>query len=296
MADVKISDLAADSSPESTALIEIETAGGLSRKITLAQVLEVGDTASPGASKVYGTDASGVRGWYDAPSGASPGGSGSELQYRSGASSFGGASGTHWDAANGRLSIGAGTSPAGMVHAQSSAASVITGVIQGAASQTAVLSEWRTSAGTAVASVDVAGTVRSASHRDYSSASSGRLAFPSGYTSLYGYDNKHALAIGSTTGIVNLPYALALGPNYFTNDILISRLDAGVMRLRGTSDSVGAALNIRELDADPSDPPEGTFTLWMSNGTGAGDDGDIMAKITAGGVTKTATLIDYSAW
>lgn len=43
MADVKISDLAADSSPESTALIEIETAGGLSRKITLAQVLEANE-------------------------------------------------------------------------------------------------------------------------------------------------------------------------------------------------------------------------------------------------------------
>ena len=46
MADVKISDLAADSSPESTALIEIETAGGLSRKITLAQVLEANAASS----------------------------------------------------------------------------------------------------------------------------------------------------------------------------------------------------------------------------------------------------------
>lgn len=45
-------------------------------------------------------------------SSASPGGSGSELQHRSGASSFGGATGTHWDVATGRLSIGAGTSPA----------------------------------------------------------------------------------------------------------------------------------------------------------------------------------------
>lgn len=58
MADVKISDLAADSSPESTALIEIETAGGLSRKITLAQVvsgtidaarLPAGTTSAAGA-------------------------------------------------------------------------------------------------------------------------------------------------------------------------------------------------------------------------------------------------------
>lgn len=43
MADVKISDLTTDSSPARTALIETETAGGLSRKITLAQVLEANE-------------------------------------------------------------------------------------------------------------------------------------------------------------------------------------------------------------------------------------------------------------
>ena len=33
----------------------------------------------------------------------------------------------------------------------------------------------------------------------------------------------------------------------------------------------------------------------MSDGTDSGDDGDIMIKITAGGVTKTVTLVDFSA-
>lgn len=89
------------------------------------------------------------------PSGASPGGSGSELQYRGGASTFGGAYGTHWDAVNGRLSIGAGTSPAGMLHAQASAASVIPAVLQGAASQTAALQEWRDSAGLQIAELAI---------------------------------------------------------------------------------------------------------------------------------------------
>jgi hypothetical protein len=49
-----------------------------------------------------------------------------------------------------------------------------------------------------------------------------------------------------------------------------------------------------ERDADPTDPDEGQFVIWMSDGTGSGDDGDIMIKITAGGVTKTATLVDFS--
>ena len=35
--------------------------------------------------------------------------------------------------------------------------------------------------------------------------------------------------------------------------------------------------------------------IWMSNGNGTGDDGDILIKITAGGSTKTVTLVDFSA-
>lgn len=51
----------------------------------------------------------------------------------------------------------------------------------------------------------------------------------------------------------------------------------------------------KELSADPSDPTEGQFVIWMSDGVGSGDDGDIMLKITAGGTTKTITLVDFSA-
>lgn len=54
-------------------------------------------------------------------------------------------------------------------------------------------------------------------------------------------------------------------------------------------------LTLLERSSDPGDPAEGRSVLWMSDGTGAGDDGDIMLKITAGGVTKTTTLVDFSA-
>lgn len=50
-----------------------------------------------------------------------------------------------------------------------------------------------------------------------------------------------------------------------------------------------------EQAADPSNPTEGNSVIWQSNGTGSGDDGDIMMKITAGGVTKTVTIVDFSA-
>jgi len=53
-------------------------------------------------------------------------------------------------------------------------------------------------------------------------------------------------------------------------------------------------LHIVEVSQDPSDPPEGQSVIWQSDGTGTGDDGDILIKVTAGGVTKTGTLIDFS--
>ena len=53
-------------------------------------------------------------------------------------------------------------------------------------------------------------------------------------------------------------------------------------------------LHLQEQSADPGDPPEGMSIIWQSDGTAAGDDGDIKIKITAGGSTKTGTLIDFS--
>lgn len=63
----------------------------------------------------------------------------------------------------------------------------------------------------------------------------------------------------------------------------------------GTAAAPFGSLNGKERSSDLSDPPEGQFNSWMSDGTGSGDDGDIMMKITAGGVTKTVTLVDFSA-
>lgn len=54
--------------------------------------------------------------------------------------------------------------------------------------------------------------------------------------------------------------------------------------------------NIYEArSSDPVDPPVGEAIQWLSDGTGSGADGDLMAKITnAAGVTKTITLVDFS--
>ena len=57
---------------------------------------------------------------------------------------------------------------------------------------------------------------------------------------------------------------------------------------------INGALTLTEKSADPSDPAEGDMVLWMSDGTATGDDGDVLIKITAGSVTKTVLLIDFS--
>lgn len=69
---------------------------------------------------------------------------------------------------------------------------------------------------------------------------------------------------------------------------------AGLVSL-GESGKGWNSLYLQERAADPADPAEGESVTWQSNGTASGDDGDIMMKITAGGVTKTVTLVDFSA-
>jgi hypothetical protein len=57
---------------------------------------------------------------------------------------------------------------------------------------------------------------------------------------------------------------------------------------------VAGAVSIRELSSDPGDPDEGSATLWMSDGTGAGYDGDLLAKVHAGDITQTSKLYDHA--
>jgi len=50
-----------------------------------------------------------------------------------------------------------------------------------------------------------------------------------------------------------------------------------------------------EVSTDPFISVEGHYKIWMSNGIGKGDDGDILIASKAGGVTKWAILFDHSA-
>jgi hypothetical protein len=58
---------------------------------------------------------------------------------------------------------------------------------------------------------------------------------------------------------------------------------------------VNGAISMLEKSADPTEPVEGECVVWMSDGTGKGDDGDVLIASKAGGTTKYATLFDHSA-
>ncbi len=84
----------------------------------------------------------------------------------------------------------------------------------------------------------------------------------------------------STTALVVI--IRANGDSFFNGGNVGIRTISPATRLH-----VDGAITQNELNADPSDPAEGQSVTWQSDGTESGDDGDIMKKITAGGVTKT---------
>ena len=56
-------------------------------------------------------------------------------------------------------------------------------------------------------------------------------------------------------------------------------------------------LRLDALSADPENPADGSAVLWMSDGTGSGDDGDIFIKSTAGITTAVYTnAVDYNGF
>ena len=57
----------------------------------------------------------------------------------------------------------------------------------------------------------------------------------------------------------------------------------------------GGILQINERSSDPSEPGEGESVIWLSDGTGYGDDGDVCVASKAAGTTKKAILFDASA-
>ena len=80
----------------------------------------------------------------------------------------------------------------------------------------------------------------------------------------------------------------------FSNGETISNLVDGTILF--SSDLVSLnVIKLLEESTDPSEPSEGESVIWMSDGTGYGDDGDVCIASKAGGATTKAILFDKSA-
>lgn len=115
-------------------------------------------------------------------------------------------------------------------------------------------------------------------------------------------DTVHAFVQSDATGGLLNVGTLTAGSEI----VLLSGNGAEAVRIDGSQNvgvgtdspayllDVAGASAIRELSADSANPAEGSSVEWMSDGTGAGEDGDILRKITAGGSTITCLVAPFT--
>ena len=56
----------------------------------------------------------------------------------------------------------------------------------------------------------------------------------------------------------------------------------------------GQIINIRQQNSDPEKPSEGKGIIWLSDGAGIGNPGDLMIASTIDGETRYNRLFDYN--
>ena len=104
------------------------------------------------------------------------------------------------------------------------------------------------------------------------------------------------LVLESTSGIISLlpaVYVYVNGGYFWVNDD--ARFAGGIAVGSGMLNPDTGAIHFVERSSDPTEPVEGQAVIWMSDGTGKGDDGDVLIASKAGGSTTYAILFDHSA-
>lgn len=175
--------------------------------------------------------------WQTIASGDTPGGSGSELQYRAGASTLGAVTGS--SVSGGALTLTAPLTVAGTTNAAQF-------VVKGHSTQTAALQEWQNSAATVVAKVDNAGT-----HYALASGAGYLIKRGDADTGMYSPDTASVGFVTNGTGVFyassNYGAQLNASSGYFgfstaphvgsTADVRLYRDGAGILAQRNSTNA-----------------------------------------------------------
>ena len=111
-----------------------------------------------------------------------------------------------------------------------------------------------------------------------------------------GSDTVESVLIGYSAGrnLTRDKTLIIENSNDIVTPLIYGEFDNDLVRIHGTL-AVTGGLGLHDLAVDPADPADGQMVMWVSDGTGSGDAGDVMMKITVGATTKTVTLVDFSA-
>lgn len=105
----------------------------------------------------------------------------------------------------------------------------------------------------------------------------------------------HNIAIGYNADVPSATANNQLSiQNSFYGDLSNNHFGAGIQSPKYSFH--GLDFGINALSADPIDPDSGNMVMWVSDGSGSGDVGDVMMKINVGGTVKVIILVDYSAF
>ena len=116
---------------------------------------------------------------------------------------------------------------------------------------------------------------------------------PVGILSAYITSSENRMNFGGGQSVTNA----ATNLRFFTADNTTQQTGTERLRIDGDGDIVvkGGGLCGEERSTDPDEPAEGEYVIWMSDGTGKGDDGDVCIASKAGGATKWGVLFDHSS-
>jgi len=86
------------------------------------------------------------------------------------------------------------------------------------------------------------------------------------------------------------PYAVHVDGS----DTLEGNWSLGGFNLTNGGSGTFATISLLEQSSNPDAPADGQAVIWLSDGSGYGDAGDVMIASTTSSVTRYGTLFDYS--